>query len=74
MKIFILPDTLRNVKTPWLAFALIIKDRAPFNRKKMQIFLEKNNIQTRVVFTGNILNCTCMKNSKIKSTLIIFLM
>ncbi|WP_440694030.1 DegT/DnrJ/EryC1/StrS family aminotransferase [Candidatus Pelagibacter sp. HIMB1695] len=63
---FILPDTLRNVKTPWLAFALIIKDRAPFNRKKMQIFLEKNNIQTRVVFTGNILRQPCMKNSKIK--------
>ena len=32
----------------------------------MQIFLEKNNIQTRVVFTGNILRQPCMKNSKIK--------
>jgi CDP-6-deoxy-D-xylo-4-hexulose-3-dehydrase len=63
---FILPNTLKNVKTPWLAFALIIKDRAPFNRKKMQIFLEKNNIQTRVVFTGNILRQPCMKYSKIK--------
>jgi CDP-6-deoxy-D-xylo-4-hexulose-3-dehydrase len=34
---------------------LLIKESAPFTRKDMQIFLEKRNIQTRVVFTGNIL-------------------
>jgi len=34
---------------------MIVKDDAPFNRTDLQIFLEKRNIQTRVVFTGNIL-------------------
>lgn len=63
---FILPETLRNVVTPWLAFAIVIKDSAPFSRRELQIFLEKNNIQTRVVFTGNILRQPCMKKTKLK--------
>ena len=32
----------------------------------MQIFLEKRNIQTRVVFTGNILRQPGFKNLKVK--------
>ena len=34
---------------------MIIKRRAPFSRLELITFLEKNNIQTRPVFTGNIL-------------------
>ena len=52
---FILPMKLNNSKSGWLAYPLTIKDDAPFTRTEMQIFLEKRNIQTRVVFTGNIL-------------------
>lgn len=52
---FMLPRQLPNSKTGWLAFAPTIKDSAPFTRKELQIFLEKRNIQTRTVFTGNIL-------------------
>jgi CDP-6-deoxy-D-xylo-4-hexulose-3-dehydrase len=52
---FLLPKQLPNSRTGWLAFALTIKDSAPFTRKELQIFLEKRNIQTRTVFTGNIL-------------------
>ena len=37
-----------------------------FNRKKLQIFFEKNNIQTRTIFTGNILKQPIMKNRKFK--------
>ncbi len=52
---FINPIETSSCETAWLAFPLLIKDSAPFNRKEMQIFLENKNIQTRVVFTGNIL-------------------
>lgn len=52
---FILPKQLSNSRTGWLAFALTVKDDAPFTRTDMQIFLEKRNIQTRTVFTGNVL-------------------
>ena len=44
-----------NCSTGWLAFPLIVKEEAPFNRTELQIFLEERNIQTRVIFTGNIL-------------------
>jgi CDP-6-deoxy-D-xylo-4-hexulose-3-dehydrase len=39
----------------WLAFPLIIKPDAPFDRFTMVKFLEERNIQTRPVFTGDIL-------------------
>ena len=59
---FDLPEQYKNVKTPWLAFPLVIKKNKDFNRKEMQIFFEKNNIQTRTIFTGNILRQPVMKN------------
>lgn len=52
---FILPEQLPHSRTGWLAFPVTIKDTAPFKRTELQIFLEKRNIQTRTVFTGNIL-------------------
>lgn len=52
---FILPKQLPNSRTGWLAYPLTIKATAPFSRTELQIFLEKRNIQTRTVFTGNIL-------------------
>ena len=57
-----------NVSTAWLAFPILIKKSSPFKRKDFQIFLEKRNIQTRVVFTGNILKQPMMKNVKFRSS------
>ena len=54
-KYFITPRILRNVKTNFLAYPIIIKSNKFFNRKKLQIYLEKNYIQTRPIFSGNIL-------------------
>ena len=66
-KYFKLPETYSNVRTPWLAFPLVIKENNKFTRKQMQIFYEKNNVQTRTIFTGNILRQPIMKNLKYKS-------
>ena len=52
---FILPKQLPKSRTGWLAFATTLRETAPFIRRDLQIFLEKRNIQTRTVFTGNIL-------------------
>ena len=62
-----LPITNLNARTAWLAFALTIKKNKKFNRRDMQIYFEKNNIQTRTIFTGNILRQPIMKNLKYKS-------
>ena len=63
-KYFILPKQLPNTKSGWLAYPITITENAPFSRSQMQIFLEKKNIQTRVVFTGNILRQPGFKNIK----------
>ena len=54
-KWFELPTQEETVSTGWLAYPLILKKNTKISRKQIQIYLEKNNIQTRVVFTGNIL-------------------
>ena len=65
-KYFILPKQLPGSKSGWLAYPITIHKDAPFTRTEMQIFLEKKNIQTRVVFTGNILRQPGFKNIKMK--------
>jgi CDP-6-deoxy-D-xylo-4-hexulose-3-dehydrase len=49
------PIEEKGINTAWLAFPILIKESAPFSRRDFQIYLEERNIQTRVVFTGNIL-------------------
>ena len=51
---FINPQETELSETAWLAFPIQLKENIPFSRKEFMIFLEKRNIQTRVVFTGNI--------------------
>ncbi len=65
---FILPKQLAHSQTGWLAFPLIVKKSAPFSRKELQMFLEKNTIQTRTVFTGNILRQPGFKNIQRKES------
>lgn len=52
---FILPETIKGADTNWLAFPLTIKPGAPFSRFELIKYLENNEVQTRPIFTGNIL-------------------
>ncbi|HEX8965790.1 MAG TPA: aminotransferase class I/II-fold pyridoxal phosphate-dependent enzyme [Patescibacteria group bacterium] len=54
-ELFILPKQLSQVSTQWLAFPLTIRKNAKFSRLELVTYLEKQNIQTRPIFTGNIL-------------------
>lgn len=65
---FILPEETKGSRTGWLAFPVIIKNTAPFERRDFQIFLEKRNIQTRVVFTGNITRQPGFKNLEMRKS------
>ena len=49
------PKIEKNVKTNFLAYPIILKNNLSFSRKEIQIHLEKNNIQTRPIFSGNTL-------------------
>jgi len=55
-----------HADTPWLAYPLVLDSQAPFTRKEMQIHFEKNGIQVRTIFTGNITRQPVMKNKKWK--------
>lgn len=59
---FVMPRQLPDSRTGWLAFAVTVRESAPFIRRELQIFLEKRNIQTRTVFTGNILRQPGFRN------------
>ena len=54
-KFFFTPDVNSNVYTNFLAYPIILKPNKYFDRKDLQIFLENNKIQTRPIFSGNIL-------------------
>jgi CDP-4-dehydro-6-deoxyglucose reductase, E1 len=64
---FVLPRQLDRSLTGWLAFPLTIRDDAPFSRRDLQIYLEQRDIQTRVVFTGNILRQPAMANVDLRA-------
>ncbi|WP_124113346.1 DegT/DnrJ/EryC1/StrS family aminotransferase [Palleronia sp. THAF1] len=59
---FEMPNQLPDSRTGWLSFPLTLRDDAPFSRTEMQVALETANIQTRPVFTGNILRQPAMKD------------
>jgi len=59
---FYLPRQHREVETSWLAFPLTIKKGSPFTRVEIVKFLEHRNIQTRPLFSGNILRQPGFKN------------
>jgi len=65
---FILPEQDSSVKTQWLAFPLTIKQNAPFTRLEITTYLEKNNVQTRPIFTGNILRQPGFKKISYRAT------
>ena len=60
--LFILPKIHKSVSTNFLAYPVIIKTNKYFNRKKFQIFLEKKEIQTRPIFSGNALRHPAFKH------------
>ena len=59
---FIIPKILKNIKTNFLAYPIIIKENKSFNKRDLQIFLEDNNVQTRPIFSGNILRHPAFSN------------
>ncbi|SHJ39486.1 CDP-6-deoxy-D-xylo-4-hexulose-3-dehydrase [Clostridium cavendishii DSM 21758] len=59
---FILPKSHEKADAAWFAFPLTIKETANFNKKDFVTYLEKNMIETRSIFVGNILKHPGYKN------------
>ena len=61
-KFLILPKWHDKADVSWFAFPISVKEDAGFSRNELTEYLEKNKIETRVVFSGNILEHTGYKN------------
>lgn len=57
--ILYLPEEEKNTKPSWFGFIMTVKNSATFHRTELTDYLEKNNIQTRNLFAGNILRQPC---------------
>lgn len=56
---FVLPVPAAHSDPSWFGFLLTVRETAPFTRDAIVQFLEKNNIQTRMLFAGNLLKHPC---------------
>lgn len=65
-KWFYLPQLIKGAKTNWLAFPLTVKKNAPFTRYDFLKHLESKGIQTRVLFSGNIIRHPVYKKLKFR--------
>ena len=51
----ILPKALANSDPSWFSFVITVKEDAGFTRNELTQFLESNRIETRNLFSGNLL-------------------
>lgn len=58
-KYIILPESQHNAKPSWFGFLITVKESSPVSRDELVIRLEKAGIQTRNLFSGNILYHPC---------------
>ena len=65
-KWFHLPYLLEGAETNWLAFPLTVRKDAPFTRYDFLKHLEFKGIQTRVLFSGNIVRHPVYKDIRFK--------
>ena len=56
---FVLPEPTQDSDPSWFGFLLTVKQDAGFSRDEIVAHLEKNGIQTRMLFAGNIIKHPC---------------
>lgn len=66
--IFYLPTHEKEALPSWFGFVLTVKENSPFNRNQIVAHLEKNNIQTRMLFAGNLLKHPCFDEMRKSQT------
>jgi CDP-6-deoxy-D-xylo-4-hexulose-3-dehydrase len=61
-EVFILPRWNEKAEPSWFAFPLTIRPGSKFSRRGLLVFLEEANIETRLLFAGNILRQPAFKD------------
>lgn len=55
----ILPEPAQNSDPSWFGFLISLKKDSGLEREKVVRFIEENNIQTRMLFSGNLIKHPC---------------
>ena len=61
---FELPVAADNSRPSWFGFLVTLKPNAPFSRVDLIKYIESKNIQTRLLFSGNITKHPCFDEMK----------
>lgn len=64
--VLMLPEAAANSDPSWFGFIITVKPESGISRNDVTAFLEKNNIQTRLLFSGNLVKHPCF--DKIRGT------
>lgn len=63
---FVLPEPTQNSDPSWFGFLLTVREDAGFTRDRIVSHLEKNGIQTRMLFAGNLIKHPCFDEMRSK--------
>ena len=58
-KKIVMPELLENSNPSWFGYMMTVRENAGFSRVELTEFLEKNGIQTRNLFAGNMIKHPC---------------
>lgn len=61
---FILPEATPDSNPSWFGFLLTVREQAGFTREEIVTHLEKNQIQTRMLFAGNLIKHPCFDDMR----------
>ena len=57
--VLLLPEATADTEPSWFGFLLTVLENAPFTRDELVMHLERNQIQTRMLFAGNLIKHPC---------------
>jgi CDP-6-deoxy-D-xylo-4-hexulose-3-dehydrase len=60
----LLPQTISGADPSWFGFLMTLRDGAPVTRNQLAEHLERNNVQTRNLFAGNLTRHPCFDSLK----------
>lgn len=66
--VFIFPEANTSSEPSWFGFLLTVKEKVNFTRDELVQFLEKNKIQTRMLFAGNLVKHPCFDEMRDNGT------
>ncbi len=62
--VLILPEPEKNSEPSWFGFIVTLKENSGLDRRDVVMFIENHNVQTRLLFSGNIIKHPCFDDMR----------